>query len=326
MKSMDMGSYTFIQKTFDYFWNFSVKFPKKYTRIVNCINSTGDVIRDSKNCKEIFNSYGCENLKYGYRAVKTKDSMDVCYSAAESLYEHSFGGSENSQNVFFTIEGGGTSSEVEYSDACKSSVNLFGCIGLKNKQYYILNKKYTKEDYFTTVEKIKKQMVEMPYVDKIGRIYKYGEFFPYELSPFGYNETVVNEYLPIAINKALKRGYNWKEKTDNKYEITKKAIDLPDKIKDVDDQILNETIECAISNRAYKITPFELQFYRRMNIPLPRLHQDERYKIRTALRNPMKLWHRKCMKENCINTFETSYTPERPEIVYCEKCYQQEVY
>jgi hypothetical protein len=63
-----------------------------------------------------------------------------------------------------------------------------------------------------------------------------------------------------------------------------------------------------------------------MNIPLPRLHQDERYKIRTALRNPMKLWHRKCMKENCINTFETSYTPERPEIVYCEKCYQQEVY
>jgi len=28
----------------------------------------------------------------------------------------------------------------------------------------------------------------------------------------------------------------------------------------------------------------------------------------------------------CEIEFETSYAPERPEIVYCEKCYQQEVY
>jgi hypothetical protein len=32
------------------------------------------------------------------------------------------------------------------------------------------------------------------------------------------------------------------------------------------------------------------------------------------------------MKEGCNNTFETSYAPERPEIVYCERCYQGEVY
>jgi hypothetical protein len=40
-----------------------------------------------------------------------------------------------------------------------------------------------------------------------------------------------------------------------------------------------------------------------------------------------------CNKENHINhqgkcnvEFETSYAPDRSEIVYCEKCYQQEVY
>ncbi len=32
------------------------------------------------------------------------------------------------------------------------------------------------------------------------------------------------------------------------------------------------------------------------------------------------------MKEGCQNEFETSYAPDRPEIVYCERCYQQEVY
>lgn len=28
---------------------------------------------------------------------------------------------------------------------------------------------------------------------------------------------------------------------------------------------------------------------------------------------------------HCPNEFETSYAPERPEIVYCEDCYQNEV-
>ena len=43
-------------------------------------------------------------------------------------------------------------------------------------------------------------------------------------------------------------------------------------------------------------------------------------------RGPVKLWHRKCMNKGCNNEFETSYAPERPEIVYCESCYNQEVY
>jgi hypothetical protein len=63
-----------------------------------------------------------------------------------------------------------------------------------------------------------------------------------------------------------------------------------------------------------------------MNIPIPRLHPDERYKRRLALRNPMKLWHRKCMKEGCQNEFETTYAHGRPEVVYCEDCYKHEIY
>ena len=30
-------------------------------------------------------------------------------------------------------------------------------------------------------------------------------------------------------------------------------------------------------------------------------------------------------KEHCPNEFETAYSPDREEIVYCEKCYQGEV-
>jgi hypothetical protein len=31
-------------------------------------------------------------------------------------------------------------------------------------------------------------------------------------------------------------------------------------------------------------------------------------------------------KGHCENKFETSYSPDKPEIVYCETCYQKEVY
>jgi len=31
-------------------------------------------------------------------------------------------------------------------------------------------------------------------------------------------------------------------------------------------------------------------------------------------------------KGRCSTEFETSYSPDRPEIIYCEECYKREVY
>ncbi|MFA6393122.1 MAG: hypothetical protein WCW54_03495, partial [Candidatus Paceibacterota bacterium] len=68
-----------------------------------------------------------------------------------------------------------------------------------------------------------------------------------------------------------------------------------------------------------------LELYKKLNLPLPHFCHNCRYYQRLNLENPRKLWHRKCMKEGCSNEFETSYAPDRPEIVYCERCYQNEV-
>ena len=67
-------------------------------------------------------------------------------------------------------------------------------------------------------------------------------------------------------------------------------------------------------------------FIEKKKIPLPRMCPNCRYKRRFDLRPPRKLWHRQCMNENCKNEFETTYAPERPEKVYCENCYNQEIY
>ena len=327
IKDLDIGSYKIVKKNFDKFWKFSLMFPRKYARILNCVNSSGDELRECKKVDVSFNCFNSENSKFCYRSPNMKDSMDVNhFHFAELGYEHATGGSFNGSNVKFVINGGDGANLLEYSDFCQASSNLFGCIALKSKNYCILNKQYGKEEYFEMIEKIKKQMTEMPFVDKKGNIYSYGEFFPYEISPFGYNETVANDHFSLSEKEVFEMGYNWKNKIENKYIITKKENELPDHINDVSDSILYEVIECEITKKAFKITPFELQFYRRMNIPIPRIHQDERYKKRLSLRNPMKLWHRKCMKENCSNEFETSYAPDREEIVYCESCYNKEIY
>jgi hypothetical protein len=102
------------------------------------------------------------------------------------------------------------------------------------------------------------------------------------------------------------------------------ASQIPDNIKEIPDEILNWAILCEKTGRPFKIQPLELSLLRKMNVPAPRLHPDQRHRDRFALRNPRKLWERNCAK--CQKPIKTTYSPDRPEIVYCEGCYMKEVY
>ncbi len=87
-----------------------------------------------------------------------------------------------------------------------------------------------------------------------------------------------------------------------------------------------EVFVCLECKKNYRIIVDELSFYKRMKIPIPRNCPECRHIKRFKARGPNKLWRRSCMNEGCKNEFETSYAPDRSEIIYCEKCYQQEVY
>ena len=184
-------------------------------------------------------------------------------------------------------------------------------------------------------------MNDMPYVDKKGSIYKYGEFFPYEFSPFGYNETVALDYFPKHKEEVVLTGFNWTDREERDYSISIASNDLPDDIKETSDSILNEVISCPNNGNqttqctsAYKIRQEDLNFYRQKGLPIPRYCPNCRHYERLKYKNPLRLWHRSCMccssghfhgNSPCSDEFETTYAPERPEKVYCEKCYQSEV-
>ncbi|NUJ97751.1 hypothetical protein HGA92_03100 [Candidatus Gracilibacteria bacterium] len=311
--------------------------------IYNCEDSIGDNIRNCKNCYFAYEFENAENCKYVDNGGEICDSVYDGRGVGDRFslgYEIFDTGVGAVQTCFTGICHG--ASHTFYSMNCYSCNYLFGCIGLRNKSYCILNKQYTKEEYEALVPKIIEHMM------KTG---EWGEFFPSSLSPFGYNETVAQEYYPInpEVSKTgLEGKINYIDREGNTYKTLQEArkrpvfkwsnyeapfpkvekiipaSKLPNNIADIPDDILNWAIECEITKKPFKIIKEELAFYRKHNLPIPRRHPDQRHLDRMNLRNPRHLYTRNCDK--CGKEIQTTYAPERPEIVYCEDCYNKEVY
>ncbi len=302
----------------------------KHLKLTNTENVIGDHVSNARNCYFLFDvKDDIENSKYcSWGGKGLKDSYDVgpgCGDHSELGYDCVSAGVQNSRvylnaTVWY-------SQEIEYSYMVTNSNNCFGCVEVDKKKYCILNKQYSKEEYFDMVERIKRHMIEMPYVDKQGRVYTYGEFFPPEISPFAYNETVAQDYFPLTQGEAEERGFKWREYIMNNYQTTIKGADLPQTIGEVDDSILDEVIECEITQKPFKIIPQELEFYRRLDIPLPSVHPDERHARRLKFRNPMIIRKRMCYFGD--KEVDTTYLPVElggPEKVLCIEHYNKEIY
>lgn len=304
----------------------------RFSNLIQTVDSTGNNLTNVKSCINCFDIHDSENGKNCYRAFFFKDNMDADYAGkSELMYEYTTG-AKDGFNVRFTYAAIESTRDAEYSDSIISCTNIFGCVSLRKKEYAILNKVYSKDEFFLLREKIIKHMNEIPYIDNTGIIYKYGEFFPFDLSPFSYNETQARDFLNLSKEEVEMKGYKWYENPIKDFNITLPYQNIPDNINEVDESILNEIIDCEHRNNyshrcnlAFKITPDELAFYKKNLIPIPTKCSNCRYYERYELVVPAKLWHRNCMKEGCKNEFETPYAPDRPEKVYCEKCYQQEV-
>lgn len=165
------------------------------------------------------------------------------------------------------------------------------CCGLKNKEYCILNKQFSKQEREALSTVIIQQM-------KLAGMY--GQPLSHELSSFPYNDTIANDFFPIKylvmrdkttlinpngegsvtvlqperfISDAIldlggQEKIKIKRRTrDSEINIPEHfqkigAKDLPDSIDDVDDAILEQIIICEATGRPFRIIAPELNFYR----------------------------------------------------------------
>lgn len=310
--------------------------PRKYAEIVNAPNCSGGYITDAKNCRECFHCYDAEDCAYGEHVLRNaKDCMDVSTAGrnANMVYNSINCGIDVANHI--AVAQGWSSTFLEYSFNCFNSNHCLGSVGLRKKDYCILNKQYTKEEYEALWEKIVEEMKAKG---------EYGEFFPASFTPFGYNETVAQEQFPLTKEKAADLGFSWEEYSRGTYgKETVQWRDIPDSIKDFKTMDINKDIfVCLNCKKNYRIIPAELRFYQHLEIPLPRICPECRHARRMAARGPNRLFepqqcrcdyqiykntakHSHHPEGRCPNKFRSNYPPNTPEILYCEQCYNAEI-
>ncbi|PIQ76739.1 hypothetical protein COU78_04065 [Candidatus Peregrinibacteria bacterium CG10_big_fil_rev_8_21_14_0_10_49_24] len=249
--------------------------PHESTFLRNSENVTGNNIQNSRNCKECYDALDLEDCRYSSWIFSCKDAVD-CYGMGESQVVYDCIGVEEVQMIAFSFGTTG-SQNCYYTDLCFNCHDCFGCVGLRNKEYCILNTQYSKKDYEDLVPRIIAHMQETD---------EWGEFFKPSVSAFDYNESKASELFPLTKEEAQAKGFTWKDNIDEPPQATKAipAERLPSNIGDIPDDVLNWALHCSETGRPYKITKKELEFYRQRQLPVPRLHPDLRLKKRSLWR------------------------------------------
>ena len=273
----------------------SSKLPHRASHIYASEDCSGDGIYNCKNTNYAFDCKDCEDCKYIYNSPKCLKVHDCVYCAPDgvrfSYNVVSIVGLERSMSLFNVWYG----SDIYYSMECRHSYNIFGCAGLKNKEYCVLNKQYSRKEYEELVPRI---------IEHMRKTGEWGEHLAYELSPFAYNETVAQEYFPIVKEEAVLEGLLWKDRE----EIVKVGGE--------------DVYACAVTGRSFKVLPKEKEFYKRMKVPVPCKHPDQRHLDRLELRRGIKLFGKNC--DRCGNKIQTNLSDVSFEI-YCDECYKSSI-
>jgi hypothetical protein len=279
-------------------------------------NVSGDHIYNSHNIEQSFDINNGENSRYCYTSRKTIETYDVSFNP-DIEYGYQTLASMRSSNLIgchLVTE----SSYVYYSDSCYNSKNLFGCFGLRNKEYCILNKQYTKEEYKKLVPQI---------IENLKESGDWGNFFPITMCPFGYNESIANEYMPLTKEEATGKGFTWRE--DIPHTVGKENCDYEDLSKDPedysDDNLLDKILKCESCGFNYKFISREIAFYKRLKLSIPNKCFNCRHQARMNIRNPRILNEVKCT--SCGQITKTTYSKEKHSQykIYCEECYKKEI-
>ncbi|MBI2415986.1 MAG: zinc-ribbon domain containing protein [Candidatus Kerfeldbacteria bacterium] len=287
------------QKAWQTFNDWRCMIPAVFSYQLNSEQCTGDYIVRSSQCSECFDTTDSEQCQYLQFSVKNnKEIYDASYSGGNELCLENMGCVSGyhiygSTTVWWNIK------NLTYCQFCFNTVqDCFGCIGLRNKQYCILNTQYTPAEY---------QRLTNIIIEQLQQSGQWGRFLPSNLSFYGYNETIAQDYFPLTRQQALDQGFNWNDhlpdatRTDNPTAIT-----------------------CATCKKLFRCTTAELQFYQTMQLPKPDQCFNCRHLARLRLRRPRQLWQRHC--QQCQRQLDTAYSPDRPEMIYCEQCYQRAIY
>ena len=298
----------------------SLQYPRKYTIEKQTEDCVGNYLSNAKNCYLAFECIELESCSYVDRFSHSSNCMDISYWGRNVEWAYYCQGvGYNSSNLRFCNLCFDSCFDLTYCDHCIFSKNCILSVGLKRNQFCIFNLCYSQAEYERLLPRI---------INRLREEDIWGDLFPIKYSTYAYNDTVAMDYFPINATQAAQLGARI---TDNALVTQssggKKLLEsenIPLRWEGTPEELSALALTCEQTGKLFSIVGPELAFYRKMNLPLPVIHPEERHARRISERLPRNLWERQC--DRCKAILQTSFHRERPEIIYCTACYEHYLY
>lgn len=252
---------------------------------VNIEKSTWNFLSDCKNCENCFLLEESEDCIDIFRWYKSRNSYactwlldsENCFMVNQSSYLY------NVDYASYCAQ----CKESNYLDNCQNCSYCFWCVGLKNKQYCILNKQYAREEYFS----LKKEIED--YMKKNG---EKDDFFPFSMMYSGYNTTLARMYYPKTKQEIEWLGRYWEDWIDI-LDTKAQGEDFPDDIKDITSDMYEKRLICEKTGNVFNFTAKMLELHKKNGIALPRITHIER-----LVEKYLPLSYIKPFETNCVKS------------------------
>jgi len=224
-----------------------------------CENSSGNFLRNSKDCENCYllsSHENCANVAVSGPHAKTiLDSIGTV--GAELAFMCSLPVYSYMARFCFSVS---HSRFVDYCAYLQNCQYCFGCCGLVNAKYCIFNKQVTEEEYKILVPKL---------IDHMEKTGEWGKFFPSHFAPNPYEESFSGLHFPKAKNTQAKV-------------VTKTAelSEIPDSVLQMSEadsaSLLSKIFWDETYERPFQIQLEDLKQSRERKVPLPHSYYANR--------------------------------------------------
>lgn len=132
------------------------RYPVTQSAAERNVNSPyGNFVYDCKNCYMCFDVGRSEDSNYLFDCADDKRSLDMSYTYQGTNNSYQVVDSINIYNSSFVVNSENCQDSI-YLFNCKGVKNSLGCVGLQYKEYCILNRQFSKNEYERIVQDFKK--------------------------------------------------------------------------------------------------------------------------------------------------------------------------
>lgn len=286
---------------------------------LNTQNSTGEYLEDTIDARE------CYHVRGGSRDI---DHVTWCLGAPSTACAYCGGatgstdcyysvGVTNCHRAFFNMNIVTNSQELEYCTRCFDCENCFGCVGLRRKKFCILNKQYSEDEYWKTLDALKCRLLESG---------EYGDIPGLRFSTQHWSS--LQDLFEIDKATALKLGgrdFDLVSQGADGQEIAPEIIlpleTIPDRLSSDDyENLPGKFYFDPLVGRRFSFMKPELAMYQKLEIAPPRQHPRTRLMETYKWLNKPEFINVVCKKCNKKLVVAKNFAfPDRK--IYCHSCY-----